>query len=184
MSASPSQPDASQRRRTLARSIWFTVPATYVIIAAAYAATSPFPNLDGASERLVFAVRWLVVAFLPYAAVCLVILHRRYYEGAHNPLLGIESERLAIHCRTMQNTLEQLVWFTLCLLPLATHLSSTQVRLVPILCVFFACARLLYWWGYLRNSTLGRAPGVQFTFTLNASLLVAVMGLFIGRHSS
>lgn len=75
----------------------------------------------------------------------------------------------------MQNTLEQLVWFAFCVLPLATLLSSTEARLIPILCVFFALARLVYWWGYFRSGTLGRAPGVQLTFLLNVPLLVLVL---------
>jgi uncharacterized membrane protein YecN with MAPEG domain len=115
---------------------------------------------------------------IPYAAVCLVILTARFFEGAHNPLLAQESERLKIHCRVMQNTLEQLIWFALCVMALATYLTPTQARLVPIVCSFFAAARFVYWWGYLRNGTLGRAPGVQLTFSLNILLLVLASILF------
>jgi len=78
----------------------------------------------------------------------------------------------------MQNTLEQLLWFALCILPLATYLSPPQARLIPILCVFFAFARLVYWWGYLRRGTLGRAPGVQLTFLLNIPLLALALVQF------
>jgi uncharacterized membrane protein YecN with MAPEG domain len=170
--------DASARRRFIARSIWFTVPGTHLFIGAAYALTPPLSGVDVASERLLLAVRWLLVAIVPYAAVCLAILYLRYVEGAHDPLGSRESERLRIHCRVMQNTLEQLVWFALCIVPLATWLSPTQARLVPILCVFFAVARFVYWWGYLRHGTLGRAPGVQLTFSLNVPLLVLALVLF------
>jgi uncharacterized membrane protein YecN with MAPEG domain len=79
----------------------------------------------------------------------------------------------------MQNTLEQLLWFALCILSLATHLSPSQARLIPILCVFFALARFVYWWGYLRRGTLGRAPGVQLTFSLNIPLLALALVLFV-----
>lgn len=171
--------EAPARRRFIARSIWSTVPGTFVVIAAAYALAPPSAGLAHVSERLELALRWLFVAFLPYAATCLVILHQRFAEGAHNPLLSDESERLKIHCRVMQNTLEQLVWLALCILPLATFLSPAQARLIPIACTFFAVARLVYWWGYLRNGTLGRAPGVQLTFTLNISLLVITLVLFV-----
>jgi uncharacterized membrane protein YecN with MAPEG domain len=78
----------------------------------------------------------------------------------------------------MQNTLEQLVWFALCLMAVATYLTPGQARFVPIACVFFALARFVYWWGYLRNGTLGRAPGVQLTFSLNVTLLVLALMLF------
>jgi uncharacterized membrane protein YecN with MAPEG domain len=167
------------RQRRLARSAWVTVPGTFAVLAGAYAAVPVIPGMDTAPARLVLAVQWLVVAMLPYAAVCLHILAWRFLEGAHNPLEGAESERLKIHCRVMQNTLEQLVWFALCTLALATLLQPQQARLVPVACVFFAVARFVYWWGYLRDGTLGRAPGVQLTFTLNVALLAGVLALWL-----
>jgi len=170
--------DKSARQRRVGGSLWFTVPGTYGGLGAAYALIPPLAGLTEPSERLVFAARWLLVAFIPYAAVCVTILYERFAEGSHNPLLGAESERLKIHGRVMQNTLEQLVWFALCVLPLATLLSSTEARLIPILCVFFALARLVYWWGYFRSGTLGRSPGVQFTFLLNIPLLALVLVRF------
>jgi len=179
----PEQPigDKSARQRFLSRSIWLTVPGTYVVLGAAYAIVPPLHGLEEPGARLLLAVRWLLIAVIPYAAVCLVILSARFFEGAHNPLLGSESERLKIHCRVMQNTLEQLVWFALCIVPLATYLTAEQARLVPVACTFFAVARFVYWWGYLRSGTLGRAPGVQLTFSLNIFLLVVALALF-GRH--
>jgi uncharacterized membrane protein YecN with MAPEG domain len=165
------------RRHLIRRSVWFTVPGSYALIGVAYALIPPLSGLAEPGERLILAVRWLVVAFAPYAAVCLTILYLRFAEGAHNPLLGEESDRLGIHCRVMQNTLEQLVWFALCLLPLATYLSPSQARVVPVLCTYFAAARLVYWWGYFRRGTLGRAPGVQITFSLNISLYMVVLVL-------
>jgi uncharacterized membrane protein YecN with MAPEG domain len=170
--------DKAVRQRRLGGSLWFTVPVTYGVLAAAYVLVPPLAGVVEPGERLAFAARWLLVAFLPYAAVCLTILYQRFAEGAHNPLLGGESERLQIHCRAMQNTLEQLVWFAFCVLPLSTLLSPSEARLIPVLCVFFALARLVYWWGYLRNGTLGRGPGVQFTFLLNIPLLALVLVRF------
>ena len=169
--------DKAARQRRIRGSLWFTVPGAHGVLAAAYALVPPLPGLTESTERLVLAVRWLPVAFIPYAAVCLTILYQRYAEGAHNPLLGAESEHLKVHCRVMQNTLEQLVWFTLCILPLATLLSASEARLIPIVCVFFALARLVYWWGYMRSGTLGRSPGVQLTFLLNIPLFALVLVL-------
>jgi uncharacterized membrane protein YecN with MAPEG domain len=63
---------------------------------------------------------------------------------------------------------------------LATLLDPVQMRLIPIACVFFLFARLLYWWGYLRAGTLGRAPGVQLTFTLNIALLLLALSRLAG----
>lgn len=176
--SSAESPDKLARQRRIRGSLWFTVPGTYGVLAAAYLLVPPFSGQTEPNERLILAVRWLLIAFIPYAAVCLTILYQRYAEGAHNPLLGVESERLKVHCRVMQNTLEQLVWFALCVLPLATLLSASEARLIPILCLFFAFARLVYWWGFLRGGTLGRAPGVQLTFLLNIPLLALVLVRF------
>ena len=173
--------DKQARQRFLAKSIWFTVPGTWVFIGVAYAIVPPLHGLEETGARLVLAVRWLLVAMIPYAAVCMAIAIDRFFEGAHNPLLGGESERLKIQCRIMQNTLEQLVWFALCVVPLATFLAPAQAHIVPIVCTFFAVARFVYWWGYLRSGTLGRAPGVQLTFALNIPLFVHTLVLF-ARH--
>jgi hypothetical protein len=175
--------DKSARQRFLCRSIWFTLPGTYLTLAAAYAIVPPLQGLEEPGARLVLAVRWLLVAMIPYAAVCLAITSNRLLEGAHNPLLGGESERLKIQCRVMQNTLEQLAWFAVCIMAVATYLTPQQARLIPIACTFFAVARGVYWWGYSRNGTLGRAPGVQLTLFLNTTLLVLAL-VQLARHGA
>jgi uncharacterized membrane protein YecN with MAPEG domain len=167
------------RQQLIRGSLWLTVPATCAVLGAAYWLVPPLADSAETVERLVLAARWLLVAFVPYAAVCMTILYQRYAEGAHNPLLGEESEHLKVHCRVMQNTLDQLVWFALCLLPLATLVSPGEARLIPVLCVFFAFARLVYWWGYFRHGTLGRAIGVQLTFLLNIPLFVIALERFM-----
>lgn len=173
--------DKAARQRVILSTAWFTVPGAFALIALAYWALPPLVHMEDASARLMLAARWLVVALLPYAAVCLWIVVARLIEGAHNPLLESESERLKVHCRVMQNTLEQLAWFAICLLALCTYIASEQARIIPILCTFFAFARFVYWWGYLRSGTLGRAPGVQLTVSLNVALLV-VTCLRLAQH--
>jgi uncharacterized membrane protein YecN with MAPEG domain len=170
--------DRAARQRFIARSIWFTVPGTFAVLFTAYTLLPPLDGMAEAHQRLLLALKWLLIALLPYVGVCLVIATVRFFEGSHNPLAQAESEWTKIHCRVMQNTLEQFIWLAFCILPLATLLKPDEVRLVPVACVFFAFARLAYWWGYLRNGTLGRAPGVQMTFTLNLALLVHTLTLF------
>jgi len=172
--------EKAARQRYIARSIWLTVPGTPILIGALYHFMPPLGGVGTLAERLALTLRWIFVAMLPFAAVCLTILARRYFEGAHNPLLAQESETLRIHCRVMDNTLEQFVWLAVCLLALATLLEPAQMRLVPIVSTFFVAARLVYWRGYLRAGTLGRAPGVQLTFSLNLSLLLLVAILLAG----
>jgi uncharacterized membrane protein YecN with MAPEG domain len=171
--------DRAARQRFIARSIWLTVPGTPLLVWALYHWLPPLAGMETLAQRLGLAMRWLFVAMLPYAAVCLTIVARRFFEGAHNPLAGGESEALRIHARVMANTLEQFVWLAVCVLALATLLSAAQVRLVPVVCGFFVLARFVYWFGYLRAGTLGRAPGVQMTFALNVPLLALVAVLFV-----
>ena len=165
----------------MARSIWFTVPGTIAVIGVAYKLIPPLGGLEEPIARLTLATRWLVVALIPYVAVCLAILGIRFFEGSHDPTRGGESDRLKIHCRVMQNTLEQFVWFAVCIVAIAPMLAPAESHLIPIVCVFFLVARLVYWWGYLRSGTLGRAPGVQLTFTLNIHLLFLALALLVRR---
>lgn len=169
------------RQRRILGSTPFTVPGTLLVAGAAYALVPPLRGCDVPIDRLVVALRWLVVAMLPYVAVCMHIATARLFEGAHDPTRGEESVRLRIHCRVMQNTLEQLVWFAVCVLAIAPQLTSSEMRLVPVAAVLFLVARSLYWWGYLQPGTLGRAPGVQATFTLNIGLLGLALFLFFAR---
>ena len=104
--------------------MWLTVPGTPLLIGLLYALVPPPGGVDALADRLALTMRWVFVAMLPYAAVCLTILARRFFEGAHNPLAGGESETLQVHCRVMANTLEQFVWLAVCLFALATLLRA------------------------------------------------------------
>ena len=143
MAAQPA-PDKAARQRLIARSIWFTVPGTIAVIGVACKLVPPLGGLEEPIARLTLATRWLVVAMIPYAAVCLAILGVRFFEGSHDPTRGGESDRLKIHCRVMQNTLEQFVWFAVCIFAIAPMLAAAEAHLIPIVCVFFLVARLVY----------------------------------------
>ena len=174
-------PGKAARQHLLARSIWFTVPGTIAVIGVAYKLLPPLGGLEEPVARLMLATRWLVVAMIPYAAVCLAILGIRFFEGSHDPTRGDESDQLKIHSRVMQNTLEQFVWFAVCIFAIAPMLAPAEAHLIPIVCVFFLFARLVYWWGYFRIGTLGRSPGVQLTFTLNILLLFLALAFLVRR---
>jgi uncharacterized membrane protein YecN with MAPEG domain len=173
--------DRQARQGFIAGSIVFTVPGALAVLGLGYGLVPAPGDVSTELARLVLALRWLLVAVLPYVAVCLHIAGVRFFEGAHNPLLGTESEPLKIHCRVMQNTLEQFVWFACALLGLATLLPAERAGLIPVACGLFAFSRCVYWWGYLRSGTLGRAPGVQLTFTVNIGVLALALVL-LARH--
>jgi uncharacterized membrane protein YecN with MAPEG domain len=178
--------DVQARQRVIRGSIVWTIPLTLLALAGSYfgvkAPANVEPSTSSSPHAIAFAVPWIFVAAIPYFAVCLTILAVRFLEGAHNPLLGQESERLRLHCRVMQNHLEQLVWIAICLLALATLLSAAELKLIPICASLFVVARFVYWWGYTRKGTLGRAPGVQMTFTINILLLGLTLLLLLVRR--
>jgi uncharacterized membrane protein YecN with MAPEG domain len=167
--------DRAARQRLILRSVWITVSGTLAAIWLAYRLVPSFSDVDGPAARLALAARWLVVAMLPYVAMCLAIAGIRLFEGSHDPTRGEESHRLQVHRLAMQNTLEQLVWFSACLFAVAPMLTEVEVRLVPIVCVAFLVARLVYWRGYFLLGSLGRSPGVQITFTVNILLLTLAL---------
>jgi hypothetical protein len=171
--------DLAARQRYIARSAWLAIPGTVALAAVAYVALPLSEGMDTSGARVMLALRWLPVAILPYAATCLHVMRTRFHEGSHDPLDRSESERLRIHCRAMQNTLEQLVWFSVSLLAVAAQIDASRVKVIPVACVIFALARFVYWRGYLRRGTLGRAPGVQMTMTINMPLLLAALVLLV-----
>jgi uncharacterized membrane protein YecN with MAPEG domain len=116
------------------------------------------------------------VALMPYFLVCMKIAATRFFEGAHDPLSHGASPTLAIDCRVMQNHLEQLVAFAIAALALATLLPSDHLQLLPLATAGFVVGRLIYGWGYHRQDTLGRAPGVQITFAITVPM---VLGAFV-----
>jgi hypothetical protein len=168
--------DLAARKRRIAGSVFWTVPGTIGLSAAAYALLPPLSTpVDAQAARVHLALRWLAVAALPYVAVCITIMSARFFAGAHNPVVDDEPERLRIHCRVMQNTLEQLVWFAVGLLAVATFVDAQQAKIIPIASVAFVVGRLVFWRGYLQPGTLGRAPGVQITACVNVHLLAAAL---------
>jgi uncharacterized membrane protein YecN with MAPEG domain len=171
--------DLAARKRFIIRTVWLTIPAPVIGLWIAHRLLPAASGLDEPAARWALAAKWLPVAMLPYVASCLSIAVIRFFEGSHDPTKGGESERLRILCRVMQNTLEQLVWFGIALFAFAGLATPEQARVIPILCGLFALARFAFWLGYGRAGTLGRAPGVQLTFSLNVHMLFAVAFLMV-----
>lgn len=174
--------DGEQRMSLVFRGSLLYFPATLAAIAVANALLPP-PEIALTADRLAFALRWIFVALLPFIAIWFTILIQRMgEERAHNPLLGNESHRLQVHCRVMQNTLEQFTILAVCVLAAAGTLPTRHLDLIPILCTAFAGARLVYWRGYLDPvNCLARSTGTQITTATNSvAFCFAAMGLWRG----
>lgn len=168
-----------QRQRLIAGSLWWTAATILLGIPILHAWVVPAPQVDLMTDRLALAMRCNAIAMLPYCAVCMKIMLTRFLQGAHDPLSHTESHGLKVDCRVMQNHLEQFVVFAIATMALATTLPAAHLGLLPITTGIFVVGRLIYWWGYHREGTLGRAPGVQLTagVTIPLSLVAAAMVL-------
>lgn len=175
------RPAVRNRQRQIAGSGWWTGTIVFVVMPVLHFYVVTAPAAATMADRLAIAVRCAAIAVLPYMAVCSKIMLTRFLEGAHDPLSHIESATLKVDCRVMQNHLEQTVAFTIASAAIATLLPAGHLQLLPITTVVFVVGRLFYWWGYHREGTLGRAPGVQLTFgvTIPLTLLAAALVL---RH--
>lgn len=169
------------RQLRIAGSGWWTGTIVMVVVPLLHVYVVAAPAAVTMADRLALAVRCAAIAALPYMAVCSKIMLTRFIEGAHDPLSHAESATLKVDCRVMQNHLEQVVAFALAVAAIATLLPADHLQLLPITTVVFVVGRFIYWWGYHRQGTLGRAPGVQLTFgvTIPLTLLAAVLVL---RH--
>jgi len=169
------------RQRRILGSTWWTLPLVLLGAPALALWVVPPPGLDGRGERIAFALQCNAVALMPYFAVCMKIAAVRFFEGTHDPLSHQPSPSLAIDCRVMQNHLEQLVAFAIASLALATVLPAGYLQLLPVATGCFFVGRVIYGWGYHRQGTLGRAPGVQITFAVTVPMVLAAFVLVLVR---
>ena len=159
--------------------MWWTVPTVFIGIPLLHLFVVPPPAIGGMADRLALAARCSVIAVVPYFLVIMKVMRVRFWSGSHDPLTHAESPALKIDARVLQNHLEQLVAFALVLFGLSTVLPREHLQLLPIATGVFVVARFIYWRGYHRQGTLGRAPGVQITLFVMLPLLILTVGLVL-----
>jgi len=168
-----------ERQARIFKSGIFVVPLgiLFLLVLHFYLISAPV-GLESLELKLIFIFKWLFIALIPYVLVCMTIMTNRFNEGAHNPMVGGESFSLKVHCRMMQNTLEQYVILASCLLPLGLMLPANHLQLIPIASIWFLIARMVYWKGYLNQENVtARAPGVQLTAIINFGLFFLALAL-------
>jgi uncharacterized membrane protein YecN with MAPEG domain len=179
----PTQEQERARRgqRLISSTIWWTAPAVFIGVPLLHFLVVPPPAIETMADRLALAARCSAIAVVPYFLVIIKIMSVRFWSGSHDPLTHAESPALKIDARVLQNHLEQLVAFALVLLGLSTVLGREHLQLLPITTGVFVVARFIYWRGYHRKGTLGRAPGVQLTLFVTLPLLLLTVALVLGQ---
>ena len=133
---------------------------------------------DSPAERLAYAVRWAVVAALPFFAMVVAVGNARFFSEAIDPTLGKESHRMVVDGRVADNTLQQLVLFLVGMLALAVTLPVQRLSIVAAVSITFVITRIAFWIGY-RIEPVYRAFGFASTAYLNLGMLVASLWLWM-----
>jgi hypothetical protein len=137
-------------------------------------------GMEAVQARLLFAFKGWCLAVL----FCLVtgieaVAHERLQSAAFDPLAGVQTRRLQVNQRYLQNTLEQLVVFTAGLFGLAYYSDGGEaMRAVVATVAVWIAARLAFWIGYHRSAALRGlgAPGM-----LLALLVLLYVAARIGK---
>ena len=136
------------------------------------------PFLEGAAERLTYALPWAVTAAIPLFMMLAAVGNARFLSEAIDPTLGKEDHKTLINGRVADNTLQQFTVFAVALLALAVTLPSDRMSFVPATSITFIIARIVFWIGY-RIHPLYRAPGFSSTAYLNLGMIVAVLWMWL-----
>ena len=120
------------------------------------------PAMPSVGERLAFTLMWQLPSLTMLFLGIQVTAMTRFRSPAMNAAAVKETDTLAVHCRYVQNTLEQLVLNTGGQLVLTGFLEESSMMLIPVLVIHFCVGRILFWKGYLdpRHNRTNRAVGV------------------------
>ena len=136
------------------------------------------PVLEGAAERLAYALPWAVAASVPLFMMLAAVGNARFLSEAIDPTLGKEDHKTLVNGRVADNTLQQFTIFAVALLGLSVTLPAERMSFVPAVAITFVIARIVFWIGY-RIHPLYRAPGFSSTAYLNLGMIVAVLWMWL-----
>lgn len=140
-------------------------------------AIDPPAIADTAGERIAYALRWAVVAALPFFVMLATIGNARFTSEAIDPTLGRDSPKMIVDGRVADNTLQQLVLFLVGMLALAVTLPVQRLSIVAAVSITFVVMRLAFWIGY-RIKPVYRAFGFASTAYMNLGMLLAALWLW------
>lgn len=132
------------------------------------------PNMDHPVDRIVFTIRCNVPSVLSMGTVIAYIGNRRFMSEQINPLAAKDKHLIEIPQRVLQNTLEQFVLSFTLQLAASTWMTSEQMKLIPIIAMWFVLGRILFWVGYSNPDYARTNRSVGFSLTFQPSALLAI----------
>lgn len=135
------------------------------------------PHLHSLTDRIVFTVRFQLIGCFALLFSVLEVSFTRLFTNAVNPLSGNESVVDKAN-RILTNTLEQFLLNAINQLIVCTFLSENNLKLIPLLSLYFIFGRIAFWIGYkIAPKYRGFGFAVTFiptliTFGLNAYFLL------------
>jgi len=139
---------------------------------------APPPIADTAADRLAYALRWAVVAALPFFFMVAAVGNARFNSEAIDPTRGKESQKMIVDGRVADNTLQQLVLFLVGMLALSVSLPIERLSIVAAVAITFVIVRIAFWIGY-RINPVYRAFGFASTAYMNVGMLFASLWLWL-----
>ena len=163
MDPPPSSDWRLQRRSGIAAIALSTLVAVALWLAIRYL-TPPIAGMEALGARMGFALKCCCAATLfTFVAGIEAVAHERLQSPAFDPLERFETRRLRINLRYLQNTLEQLVVFTVGLFGLAAYADGgSGMRAVLATTIVWVTARFAFWIGYHKSAAMRGlgAPGM------------------------
>ena len=141
-----------------------------LLVAIIYSFWPVSPELTDVAARLGYTARALIFAALPLLIGIVTIANARFSSDAIDPTRHVESRAMEINGRFVDNTVQQLLLFSIATLALCTVLTPSGMRVIPAAVTVFVIARVVFWIGY-RVRPIYRAPGMSATGYLNAGLV-------------
>jgi hypothetical protein len=148
-----------------------------VLVFLLYSILPAISGMDTVQSRIIFTLRFNVLAVLPFFIAVAAVGNARFLSKAIDPLRHAEDRAMEINGRVVDNTLQQNFVFFIGTVALSTFLTSETITLIPALVAVFMLARIVFWVGY-RIDPLYRAPGMAATSYMNVGILLSVLYFF------
>jgi len=145
----------TERRKGMA-AIALSIATSIVLWFALYRLLPPLAGMESLGARMLVALKCVAAATLfCFVAGIEAVAHERLQSNAFDPLAGHETKRLQVNLRYLQNTLEQMIVFSVGLFGLAAYLASGEsMRILPATTAIWVLNRFAFWIGYHRSAAM------------------------------